>query len=105
MFRMYGSRCSHTHWPIVAVSRLDAHVTSFVLPPASDGGPIMFPPTVERVARENRGIAVGLCQHPHVREAEHVAVAIADAAVVLRVVVLEKHYGLVGGHEPQAAGE
>src|SRR2546422_2556613 len=41
--RMDGSRCSHTHTPIVAASRLDAHVTSLVLPPASDGGPIMFP--------------------------------------------------------------
>src|SRR2546428_9390171 len=41
--RMDGSRGSHTHWPTVAASRLDAHVTALVLPPASDGGPIMFP--------------------------------------------------------------
>src|SRR2546430_288834 len=43
ILRMYGSRCSHTHWPTVAVSRLDAQVTSLVLPFASDGGPKSFP--------------------------------------------------------------
>src|SRR6266516_817154 len=43
MPRMYGSRCSHTHWPTVAVSRLDAHVTAVVQPFASDGGPMEFP--------------------------------------------------------------
>ena len=43
MFRRNGSRCSHTHWPIVAVSRLGAQVTSLVQPSASDGGPIEFP--------------------------------------------------------------
>src|SRR5882762_5800336 len=37
------SRCSHTHWPTVAVSKLDAHVTAVVQPLASDGGPIAFP--------------------------------------------------------------
>src|SRR5712691_13485200 len=43
MFRMAGSRCSHTHSPIIAVSRLDAHVTALVQPLASDGGPIALP--------------------------------------------------------------
>src|SRR5258707_4095106 len=40
MFRIDGSRCSHTHWPTVAVSRLAAQLTAVVQPFASDGGPI-----------------------------------------------------------------
>src|SRR5512146_1568273 len=43
MFLMAGSRCSHTHWPVVAVSRLDAQVTSLVLPLPSEGGPMALP--------------------------------------------------------------
>src|SRR2546422_1471246 len=43
MLRIERSRCSQTHCPIVAVSRLDAHVTFTVHPFASDGGPIEFP--------------------------------------------------------------
>src|SRR5258705_11473022 len=43
MLRIDGSRCSHTHWPIVAVSRLEAQVTAVVQPLASDGGPMEFP--------------------------------------------------------------
>src|SRR5207249_1114857 len=43
MFRIYGSRCSQTHCPIVAVSRLEAQVTLLVLPAASEGGPVEFP--------------------------------------------------------------
>src|ERR1051326_5280138 len=44
MFRRYGSRCSHTHLPISAVSRLEEQVTGRVQPSASEGGPIEFPP-------------------------------------------------------------
>src|ERR1051325_6108371 len=44
MFRTYGSRCSHTHFPISAVSRLEEQVTGRVHPSASEGGPIEFPP-------------------------------------------------------------
>src|SRR5258706_7376884 len=44
MFRIDGSRCSHTHWPTVAVSRLAAQLTAVVQPLASDGRPIELPP-------------------------------------------------------------
>src|SRR5206468_4164415 len=43
MLRRYGSRCSHTQSPNVAVSRLEAQRTGSVHPFASDGGPIEFP--------------------------------------------------------------
>src|SRR5207247_6953820 len=43
MRRMEGSRCSHTHRPIAAVSRLEAQVTAVVQPFASEGGPMEFP--------------------------------------------------------------
>src|SRR5207247_11258050 len=49
--RMYGPRCSHTRWPTVAPSRHDAHLTPFVSPPASAGGPIQLPP---RLAHDRR---------------------------------------------------
>src|SRR5690348_9245007 len=42
MFLIAGSRCSHTHSPSTAVSRLDAQVTFTVQPLASEGGPIEF---------------------------------------------------------------
>src|SRR2546421_9756717 len=42
IFRIDGSRCSQTHWPPAAVSRLDAQVTAVVQPFASDGGPSEF---------------------------------------------------------------
>src|SRR4029077_7053159 len=42
MPRIDGSRCSHTHAPSLAVSRLDAHVTGSVQPLASEGGPMEF---------------------------------------------------------------
>src|SRR5213075_2831344 len=42
IFRIDGSRCSQTHCPAVAVSRLDAHVTGNVQPFASEGGPREF---------------------------------------------------------------
>src|SRR5216110_1906660 len=42
MFLMDGSRCSQTHWPALAVSRLVAHVTGNVQPAASEGGPSEF---------------------------------------------------------------
>src|SRR5512133_1812971 len=50
MATMYGSRCSHTHWPIVAVSRLAAQITLLVLPLASDGGPMSRPADVRSKA-------------------------------------------------------
>src|SRR2546430_17581780 len=43
ILRMYGSRCSHTHSPAVAVSRLGGQGTSLVLPSASDGGAMWVP--------------------------------------------------------------
>ena len=54
---------------------------------------------VERVARQDRGVAVRLRQHPYVREAEGVGVPIADAALMLGIVVLEEHHGFVGRHQ------
>src|SRR5262245_55150691 len=43
MFRIDGSRCSHTQSPICAVSIDAAHCKGVVLPAASDGGPIELP--------------------------------------------------------------
>src|SRR5258708_11542727 len=43
MFRIDGSRCSHTHWPTVAVSRLAAQLTAVGQPFPSDGRPISLP--------------------------------------------------------------
>src|SRR5947207_12673214 len=43
IFKIEGSRCSQTHVPVVAVSRLDAQDTAVVQPLASDGGPIALP--------------------------------------------------------------
>src|SRR5712691_5694856 len=42
IFRIEGSRCSQTHWPAAAVSRLEAQVTAVVQPFGSDGGPSEF---------------------------------------------------------------
>src|SRR2546422_5801291 len=39
IFKIDGSRCSQTHWPAAAVSRLDAQVTAVVQPFPPDGGP------------------------------------------------------------------
>src|SRR5712691_2837153 len=42
IFEIEGSRCSQTHWPAPAVSRLEAQVTGSVQPYGSDGGPSEF---------------------------------------------------------------
>ena len=42
IFKIEGSRCSQTHWPIPAVSRLEAQTTGVVQPVASEGGPSEF---------------------------------------------------------------
>src|SRR5437667_102774 len=61
---------------------------------------------VEHVARENRWVAVRLGEHPYVGEPEYIAIAVADAAVVLRVVVLEKDDGLIRRHDaPRRLGK
>src|SRR5262245_29346239 len=52
MFRIDGSRCSHTHSPSTAVSRLDVQVTLLVLPFESDGGPIEFSPGHAKAKRD-----------------------------------------------------
>src|SRR5207253_10295887 len=61
--------------------------------------PPLFSPLFPYTTLFRSGVAVGLRQHPHVRQAERIAVTIADAALVLRVVVLEERHGLVGGHQ------
>src|SRR5688500_2811403 len=38
-----GSRCSQPHWPIVAVSRLEAQLTALVSLATFDGGPASSP--------------------------------------------------------------
>ena len=55
---------------------------------------------VERVARHDDRIAIRLRQHPHVRQAIHRPVVIPDSAVALRVMILEKHHGFIGRHQP-----
>src|SRR5579859_1122223 len=60
--------------------------------------------TVECIAREDRWIAVRLREHPDVGVAEDVAVAVAQAAVVLRVVTLEEHDRLIRRHQPPRRG-
>src|SRR5262245_28507578 len=62
--------------------------------------------TIEREAREYRRISVRLRQHPHMRQPVYIAVLVAEAAVVLGIVVLEEDHGLVGGHQaPRRLGE
>ncbi len=107
MLRIAGSRCSQTHWPNVAVSRLAAQVRARVFPLRVRRRPHGVPArTTEREARQNRGIAVRLRQHPDVSQPEGVAVPVAQAALVLGVVVLQKDDRLVGeGISPHAASE
>src|SRR3989442_15392147 len=49
--------------------------------------------TFEPVARQDLGVAVGLGGHPDVGDTKDVTSAIADAAVMLRVVILKKYDG------------
>src|SRR2546423_428141 len=54
--------------------------------------------TVERVARQDRRVTVWLREHPDVGEPKRLHITIADAALMLRVMVLEEHDRLIRGH-------
>ena len=54
--------------------------------------------TVERVARQDRRVTVWLREHPDIGEPKRLAITIADAALMLRVMVLEEHDRLIRGH-------